>query len=68
VLGRRFALDPVVVFLWLIFWGWLWGIGGALLAMPMLVILRIISERSSGLSTVATLIAGREGSAARTPT
>lgn len=57
ILGRRFELDPVVVFLWLIFWGWLWGIGGALLAMPMLVVLKIICERNQNLASVARLIA-----------
>lgn len=56
ILGRRFKLDPVVVFLWLIFWGWLWGIGGALLAMPMLVVLKIVCEHNEGLAPVGRLI------------
>lgn len=60
ILGRRFALDPVVVFVWLVFWGWLWGIGGALLAMPMLVMLRIISDRSPALDTVVRLISNQD--------
>jgi predicted PurR-regulated permease PerM len=60
ILGRRFALDPVVVFLWLAFWGWLWGVGGALLAMPMLVVLRIVSERAPGMRTVAQLLSNEE--------
>lgn len=60
IIGRRFALDPVVVFVWIIFWGWLWGIGGALLAMPMLVTLRILSERSSALAALGLLISNRE--------
>jgi predicted PurR-regulated permease PerM len=57
ILGRRFELDPVVVFLWLIFWGWLWGIGGALLAMPMLVVLKIVCEHNEGLAPVSRLLA-----------
>lgn len=60
ILGRRFSLDPVVVFLWIIFWGWLWGIGGTLLAMPMLVTLRILSERSTALAPIALLISNRD--------
>ncbi len=70
ILGRRFALDPVVVFLWLLLWGWLWGIGGALLAMPMLVMLRIISERTPALAVVARLLSNHEApdiAAARVP-
>ena len=29
IMGKRFTLNPVVVFIWLIFWGWLWGVIGA---------------------------------------
>lgn len=57
ILGRRFALDPVVVTVWLVFWGWLWGIGGALLAMPMLVMLRIVAERAPALGAILPLLA-----------
>ena len=41
LLGQTMKLNPVVVFLALIFWGWIWGIGGALLAVPLLAVLRI---------------------------
>lgn len=34
VLGRRLTLNPVVVFTGLIFWEWMWGIIGILLAVP----------------------------------
>ncbi|HEX6202643.1 MAG TPA: AI-2E family transporter, partial [Thermoanaerobaculia bacterium] len=36
ILGRRLTLNPVMILLGLIFWGWLWGIAGAVLAVPML--------------------------------
>jgi hypothetical protein len=36
IVGRRLALDPVMVFLALILFGWLWGVAGLLLAMPLL--------------------------------
>ena len=29
IIGRRLLLNPVVLFIWLIFWGWLWGVPGA---------------------------------------
>jgi predicted PurR-regulated permease PerM len=45
ILGRRLALNPVAVFLGLFFWGWLWGIPGMLLAVPMMVGLKIVSDR-----------------------
>jgi len=37
VIGRRMTLDPGVVFLALVFWTWLWGPVGALLATPLLI-------------------------------
>ncbi len=40
VQGRRLDLNPVFVFLSVMFWGWLWGIAGALVAVPLLVALR----------------------------
>ena len=42
VLGQRFALNPVIILIWLLFWGWLWGIAGLLLAMPLLVCCKIV--------------------------
>ena len=43
-LGQRLALNPVVIFIWLIFWGWVWGVVGAVLAVPLLAILKIICD------------------------
>jgi len=45
----RFTLNPVAVLLALFFWGWLWGVPGALLAVPLLVTLRIVCEYNSSL-------------------
>ncbi len=56
VLGRRLLLNPVVVFLWLIFWGWLWGIPGALMAVPLLAVLKIVCDHVKQFSAVAEFI------------
>jgi flagellin-like protein len=40
VQGRRLDLNPVFVFLSVMFWGWVWGVAGALVAVPLLVALR----------------------------
>ena len=45
LLGRRLALNPLVVFLSVIFWFWLWGVMGALMAVPMLITIKLISDR-----------------------
>jgi len=44
VLGRRLTLNPVVVFLSLTFWGWLWGIPGAILAVPITVVVKVLCD------------------------
>ncbi len=40
VIGRRLDLNPVVIFLSVMFWGWAWGIAGTLVAVPMLLAAR----------------------------
>ncbi|CAN0557898.1 unnamed protein product, partial [Ectocarpus sp. 8 AP-2014] len=42
--GESFELSPVVVLLSLAFWGSLWGIPGMILAVPMVVITRIVCD------------------------
>jgi predicted PurR-regulated permease PerM len=42
VLGRKMRLNPLIVMLWLIIWGWLWGAVGVLLAVPLLVCIKLI--------------------------
>lgn len=44
VLGRRMRLNAVVILLGLLFWGWLWGIAGAFLAVPLLAALKIFCD------------------------
>lgn len=61
VLGRRFTLNPVIIFVALMFFVWLWGVLGALLAMPLLVTLKVICERVPSLTTVGELLAGKNG-------
>ena len=44
LLARRFTLNPVVVIISLIFWYWMWGVPGAILAVPMLGMFKIICD------------------------
>jgi predicted PurR-regulated permease PerM len=45
LLARRFTLNPVLVIISIVFWYWMWGVAGALLAVPMLATLKIICDR-----------------------
>jgi predicted PurR-regulated permease PerM len=54
--GRRFTLNPVVIFVSLIFWTWLWGVPGALLSVPMLVSIKVVSDRVPTLSSFSELL------------
>jgi predicted PurR-regulated permease PerM len=56
IVGRRLTLNPVVVFLGLIFWGWLWGIAGAILAVPIMMVLKIICEHSEPLAPIGEFL------------
>ncbi|MDX2165777.1 MAG: AI-2E family transporter [Deltaproteobacteria bacterium] len=56
ILSRRFTLNPVVVILGLIFWGWIWGIAGALLAMPLLVTLKILCDHIPSLAVLGEFL------------
>ena len=49
ILGRKLVIDPVVVFLAILFWGWLWGIPGALLAVPIVTMCKIVCDSIDSL-------------------
>src|SRR5690606_16623893 len=56
LLGGRLSLNPVIILLWLMFWGWLWGIPGFLLGVPMLVAFKIICSRIVALQAWSTML------------
>ena len=56
VLGRRMALSPLVLILALMVFGWLWGIVGLLLAVPLLVCAKIVLSRIEGMERWARLL------------
>jgi predicted PurR-regulated permease PerM len=56
LVGRRLALDPVMVFLAMLLLGWMWGVAGFLLAVPLLTCVRIIGERIESGETMVTVL------------
>lgn len=56
VLGARMRISPLAILVWLLIWGWMWGIPGALLAVPMLTCLKVITEQLPGWKWFAQMI------------
>jgi predicted PurR-regulated permease PerM len=52
VIGRSFSVTPVLVFLSLLFWGWMWGIAGMLMAVPILVTFKIVCAHIESLASI----------------
>jgi predicted PurR-regulated permease PerM len=59
VLGRRLVLNPALVFLSLMFWGWLWGIVGILISVPLLIVLKIVCDALPHLNRYGRIISAR---------
>ena len=57
LVGKRLELNPTVVFVALLFWGWLWGVGGMLLAVPLVIILKKFADQTPGWEAVAEFLA-----------
>jgi predicted PurR-regulated permease PerM len=55
-LGRRLTLNPVAVFLALLIWGWLWGIPGILLAVPLLATFKIFCDNIEPLAPIGEFL------------
>jgi predicted PurR-regulated permease PerM len=58
LLANRFTINPVAVILSLIFWYWMWGVPGAILAVPMLAIIKIICDRLRPFRAFGHLLEG----------
>src|SRR6185437_6985421 len=52
LVARRFTLNPVLVIISLIFWFWMWGVPGAIIAVPLLATLKIICDHVRPLTAI----------------
>ncbi len=58
LLATRFTLNPVLVILSLFFWDWMWGVIGALLAVPLLASCKILCDHVPALTPLGHIIGG----------
>jgi predicted PurR-regulated permease PerM len=58
LLARRFTLNPVLVILALVFWFWMWGVPGAILAVPLLAMVKIVCDRVRSLKILGHFLEG----------
>jgi predicted PurR-regulated permease PerM len=54
--GKIAKMNPAAVFVALLFWGWLWGMWGLLLGVPVVVVIKVVAERVEGMEVVAELL------------
>jgi predicted PurR-regulated permease PerM len=54
--GRIARMNPAAVFISLLFWGWLWGVWGMLLGIPIMVIIKVISEHVVDMQTISDVL------------
>ena len=56
ILGKRLELNIVSVFLTVLIWSWLWGIPGALMAVPFLVMVKVICDNVESLRVFGSFL------------
>jgi predicted PurR-regulated permease PerM len=56
IMGKRLTLNPMMIFLSVFFWGWLWGIVGVFLAIPMLGTIKIVSKNINSLKPLREVL------------
>lgn len=59
IVGHRLQLNIVAVFTAVVVWGWLWGIGGALMAVPILLVVKVLCDHIESWSVLGEFLSGR---------
>jgi len=61
IMGRTLNLSPMIVILSLIFWGYIWGVAGMILAVPILATITIVFENFESLRFLSVFFRGKKG-------
>jgi predicted PurR-regulated permease PerM len=65
LMGRAASMSPAAIFVGLIFWSWMWGVWGLILAVPMMMVLKAVCDRIEDLQWIGELL-GEDAGGART--
>ncbi|HUP93444.1 MAG TPA: AI-2E family transporter [Burkholderiales bacterium] len=57
--GRSLTLNPVMIFLSMLLWGWMWGVVGALIAVPILMTLKIFCDHIESLNAIGEFMGAK---------
>lgn len=60
LVGRRMELNAVAVFISISFWSWIWGFLGALMAVPILVVIKVISDHVESWRPLGNFLSGEQ--------
>lgn len=58
ILGRSMKMSPILVFLSIVIWGWMWGMMGVLLSVPILIAVRMVCEQYESLAPLTRILGG----------
>jgi len=56
LMSKAAQMNPVAVFVGLLFWGWIWGVWGMLLAMPMIVVVKVVCDHVEDFKGIGELL------------
>jgi predicted PurR-regulated permease PerM len=60
IVGRRLEINSVAIFIAIAFWSWMWGFVGALMAVPLLVIIKVFCDHFDGLANIGNFLSAQQ--------
>jgi len=60
IVGRNLSLNVIAVFVSIVVWSWLWGFAGALMAVPILVVIKVVSDHVDSWKSLGHFLSARD--------